>query len=255
MQKADIVLSILRKKSKNDEQYKYDRIYRNFFNRDLYLRAYSKIYAKEGNMTAGTDGKTIDGFSKKNIESLIANGIQTIFYPCVPYSRKEYKGEPEPIGAGQLIHHIDSIEADNFQWDSNIPDEVIYYPLLVFEDVKLVQKGILSIVNRWFNEEVEKQKELDLRDISCRPVMVVSINTLYLYDKLLLKKGLTKVIDSFLKDNAVYDNCTGVYNLLETADFDEYLRKNPFHKAGDAVNWIKEMINNRTSSCLSDDER
>ena len=71
MQKADIVLSILRKKSKNDEQYKYDRIYRNFFNRDLYLRAYSKIYAKEGNMTAGTDGKTIDGFSKKNIESLI----------------------------------------------------------------------------------------------------------------------------------------------------------------------------------------
>ena len=168
-------------------------------------------------------------------------------------SRKEYKGEPEPIGVGQLIHHIDSIEADNFQWDSNIPDAVIYYPLLVFEDVKLVQKGILSMVNRWFNEEVEKQKELDLRDISCRPVMVVSINTLYLYDKLLLKNGLTKVIDSFLKDNAVYDNCTGVYNLIETADFDEYLRKNPFHKAGDAVNWIKEN-NNRTRSRSSDDE-
>lgn len=163
-------------------------------------------------------------------------------------SRKKYMGEPEPIGVGQLIHQIDSIEADNFQWDSMIPDEVIYYPILVFEDIKLVQKGILSMVNRWFNEEVEKEKDLDLRDISCMPVMVVSINTLYLYDELLLKKGLTNVIDSFLRDNAVYDDCTGAYNLMATADFDEYLRKNPFHKAGDVVNWIKEMIKNRTSN-------
>ena len=163
-------------------------------------------------------------------------------------SRKDFKGEPEPIGVGQLIHHIDSIEADNFQWDSKIPDDVIYYPILVFEDIKLVQKGILSMVNRWFNEEVEKKKDLDLKDISCMPVMVVSINTLYLYDELLLKKGLTNVIDSFLRDNAVYDDCTGEYNLIATADFDEYLRKNPFHKAGDVVNWIKEMIKNRTSN-------
>lgn len=135
-------------------------------------------------------------------------------------SRKDYKGEPEPIGVGQLIHHIDSIEADSFPWDSRIPDDVIYYPILVFENIKLVQKGILSIVNRWFNEEVEKKKDLDLKDISCMPVMVVSINTLYLYDELLLKKGLTNVIDSFLRDNAVYDDCTGEYNLIATADFD-----------------------------------
>ena len=169
-------------------------------------------------------------------------------------SRKKYMGEPEPIGVGQLIHHIDSIEADNFQWDSMIPDEVIYYPILVFEDIKLVQKGILSMVNRWFNEEVEKEKDLDLRDISCMPVMVVSINTLYLYDELLLKKGLTNVIDSFLRDNAVYDDCTGAYNLMATADFDEYLRKNPFRKAKDTVKWIRERIHNRTRNSLSADE-
>ena len=160
-------------------------------------------------------------------------------------TRKEYKGDPEPIGVGQLIQHIDSIEVDNFPWDSKIPDEVIYYPILVFEDIKLVQKGILSMVNRWFKEEVEKEKDLDLKDISCMPVMVVSINTLYLYDKLLLKKGLTNVIDSFVRENAEYDKHTGVYHLLETADFDEYLRKNPFNKIDDANKWIKEMLNNR----------
>ena len=29
--------------------------------RNFFLKAYQNIYAKEGNMTAGTDGKTIDG--------------------------------------------------------------------------------------------------------------------------------------------------------------------------------------------------
>lgn len=157
-------------------------------------------------------------------------------------NRKEYKGNPEPIGIGQIIHHIDSIEANNFQWDSKIPDEVIYYPLLVFEDIKLVQKGILSIINRWFIEEIKKEKELSLKDTACMPVMVVSINTLYLYDSILLRKGLTRVIDSFVTENAVYDKNTGTYHLTETADFDAYLRIFPFNKSGDAKKWIKGML-------------
>lgn len=157
-------------------------------------------------------------------------------------TRKEYKGEPEPIGVGQLIHHIDSIEADTFQWDNIIPDDVWYYPILVFEDVKLVQTGILSMVNRWFIEEVEKKNELNLKDISCMPVMVVSINTLYLYDKLLQKRGLTNVIDSFVRNYAVYDKQDGIYHLPETADFDAFLRRNPFRKAGDAVKWINNFM-------------
>ena len=160
-------------------------------------------------------------------------------------TRKEYKGEPEPIGVGQLIHHIDSIEADTFQWDTNIPDEVRYYPILVFEDIKLIQTGILSMVNRWFVEEVAKEKELNLEDISCMPVMVVSINTLYLYDDLLRKKGITNVIDSFVRDYAVFDERDGIYHLPITADFDAYIRRNLFKKAGDAVKWIRGFIGNQ----------
>ena len=33
--------------------------------------AYSKIYAKEGNMTKGTDGNNIDGMSIERINTLI----------------------------------------------------------------------------------------------------------------------------------------------------------------------------------------
>ena len=156
-------------------------------------------------------------------------------------TRKEHKGEPEPIGVGQLVHHIDSIDADTFEWDSNIPDDVIYYPILVFEDIKLVQTGILSIVNRWFYEELKKKKELVLSE-AFMPIMVVSINTLYLYDNLLAKRGLCNVIDSFVRENAVYDKNTGMYNISEVADFDQYLRYNPYKKAGDATKWVKQIM-------------
>lgn len=71
MQTAETVLSILKQKSKQDESYVYDRIYRNFFNEDFFMRAYQKIHAKQGNMTPGTDGKTIDGFNKKQVTKLI----------------------------------------------------------------------------------------------------------------------------------------------------------------------------------------
>ena len=157
-------------------------------------------------------------------------------------TRKEHKGDPEPIGVGQLIRHIDSIEADAFEWDRNLPDDVIYYPIIVFEDVKLVQKGILSIVNRWFYEEVKKEKELSMSDIACMPIMVVSINTLYLQDKLLQKKGLTNVIDSFVAENAKQDSQTGEYRISPLADFDEYLRNNPFNKRSDMKRWHKNLL-------------
>lgn len=156
-------------------------------------------------------------------------------------ARKEHKGAAEPIGIGQLIHHIDSIEASTFLWDDNIPDDVIYYPLLVFEDVKLVQKGILSIVNRWFYEEVKKEKALSVSDTSCMPVMVVSINTLYLYDKLLARRGFTKVIDSFVNEYAKYNTQTGEYSIPEMADFDEYLRRNSFNKRSEMMKWHRQL--------------
>ena len=140
------------------------------------------------------------------------------------------------------MHHIDSIDADDFRWDANIPDEVCYYPILVFEDVKLVQKGILSLVNRWFYEELKKNDKIEI-SAAIMPVMVVSINTLYLYDDLLRKRGLTRVIDSFVRENTEHDANTGQYDIPAMADFDEYLRLNPFNKSNDIAKWYNKLRN------------
>ena len=66
------VLESLKSKACNRD-YRYERLYRNLYNPEFYLLAYQSIYAKEGNLTAGTDGLTIDGMSTKRIDTLIAS--------------------------------------------------------------------------------------------------------------------------------------------------------------------------------------
>jgi hypothetical protein len=53
MQNAEVVLSLLSQKATQDSTFVFNRLYRNLFNPDFYLLAYSNIYAKEGNMTRG----------------------------------------------------------------------------------------------------------------------------------------------------------------------------------------------------------
>ena len=53
--------------------YQYERIYRLLYNPEMYYTAYQKIYAKQGNMTKGSDNRTIDGMSLKRIDKLIAS--------------------------------------------------------------------------------------------------------------------------------------------------------------------------------------
>jgi group II intron reverse transcriptase/maturase len=71
MQKAEIVLSMLGQRAKEDSTFVFDRLYRNLFNPDFYLLAYNNIYDKEGNLTEGTDQVTIDGFNMRLVEKLI----------------------------------------------------------------------------------------------------------------------------------------------------------------------------------------
>ncbi|MGE6602614.1 reverse transcriptase domain-containing protein [Lysinibacillus fusiformis] len=80
--------------------YKFLRLYRNLYNIEFYYEAYQNIYATEGNMTEGTDGKTIDGMSIKRIENLIES-IKNESYKPNP-ARRTYipkkNGKLRPLG-------------------------------------------------------------------------------------------------------------------------------------------------------------
>jgi len=108
MQKADIVLSILSKKSKENKEFIFDRLYRNLFNPDFYITAYGKIYAKEGNMTAGIDGKTIDGFNYDIINDIIEKMKSETYYP-IPVRRTyipKKNGKLRPLGIPSFIDKL-----------------------------------------------------------------------------------------------------------------------------------------------------
>ena len=72
MRNPEIILNTLCSHS-SDADYKYERLYRLFFNEELFMVAYERIKSKPGNMTPGSDGKTIDGMSLERINALISS--------------------------------------------------------------------------------------------------------------------------------------------------------------------------------------
>src|SRR5260370_33980259 len=69
-QKIPERLETLRKLN-SSRQWVNDDLYRLMFKADLYILAYEQIKSKPGNMTPGTDGETLDGFSLETIREII----------------------------------------------------------------------------------------------------------------------------------------------------------------------------------------
>ncbi len=68
MQTAEVVLSVLR--DRGGKGLPCTQLYRQMFNRDLYLLAYGNIYSNQGAMTPGVSEETADGMSEEKIEQI-----------------------------------------------------------------------------------------------------------------------------------------------------------------------------------------
>jgi len=68
MQPAEVVLSVLRERGRKGLP--CTQLYRQMFNRDLYLLAYGNIYSNAGAMTPGASEETADGMSEEKIEQI-----------------------------------------------------------------------------------------------------------------------------------------------------------------------------------------
>lgn len=99
MRSPKIILENLQKHSKEDN-YKYERLYRNLYNPEFYLQAYQNIYANKGAMTSGIDGMTLDGFGKDVVDNLILQ-IKNHTYQPNPVKRvyiPKKNGKKRPLG-------------------------------------------------------------------------------------------------------------------------------------------------------------
>lgn len=150
------MLSSLEKHSSNFN-YTFERLYRNLYNRDLFLLAYQNIYAAEGNMTKGVDGKTIDGMSLKRIDKLIEKLKDESYQPNP--SRRVYipkkSGKMRPLGIpsfdDKLVQEVlrmilEAIYENNFEKTSHgfRPDKSCHTAL------NQIQKNFTG--TKWFIE-------------------------------------------------------------------------------------------------------
>src|SRR4029077_1243839 len=69
MQTAEVVLNVLRERGRKGLP--CTQLYRQMFNKDLYLLAYGNIYSNQGAMTPGASEETADGMSEQKIDRII----------------------------------------------------------------------------------------------------------------------------------------------------------------------------------------
>ena len=98
MQKSEVVLGVLRERGRKGLP--CTQLYRQMFNRELYLLAYGKIYSNQGAMTPGASGETADGMSEEKIEQIIEamRGERYRFAPARRTYIKKKNGKLRPLG-------------------------------------------------------------------------------------------------------------------------------------------------------------
>ena len=99
MQDPNALLAILRTMAQKPEV-RFEKLFQKLYNIELWLLAYQSIAPKPGNMTAGVDGKTIDGAGLKLITDLIAD-LKASRYTPHPVRRTyipKANGKLRPLG-------------------------------------------------------------------------------------------------------------------------------------------------------------
>ncbi|HZE33257.1 MAG TPA: reverse transcriptase domain-containing protein [Actinoallomurus sp.] len=98
MQSAETVLDVLRERGRSGLP--LERLYRQLFNPDLYLRAYGRLYSNHGAMTPGACGETADGMSMAKIGRII-DALRHERYRFQPVARvyiPKKNGKRRPLG-------------------------------------------------------------------------------------------------------------------------------------------------------------
>src|SRR5262249_9152417 len=98
MRNAETILGIIR--DRGNQGLLLEDVYRQLYNRDLYLRAYGRIYSNNGAMTPGSTDETVDGMSLKKIDAII-NALRYERYRWTPVRRiyiPKKSGKLRPLG-------------------------------------------------------------------------------------------------------------------------------------------------------------
>lgn len=128
MQSAETVLSVIRERGRRGLP--LERLYRQLFNRELFLVAYGRIYSNDGAMTPGVTGETVDGMSLAKIDAII-RALRSESYRWKParrvYIEKKGTTKKRPLGMPT--------------WSDKIVAEVVRLILEAYYDVRFSDRS------------------------------------------------------------------------------------------------------------------
>src|SRR5467141_1080600 len=110
MQAAEVVLDVLRERGRKGLP--LTQLYRQMFNKDLYLLAYGNIYSNKGAMTPGASEETADGMSEDKIDQIIGlmRHERYRFSParrvCIPKKNGKLRPLGLPSWSGKLVGEV-----------------------------------------------------------------------------------------------------------------------------------------------------
>jgi group II intron reverse transcriptase/maturase len=110
MQKAEVVLGVLRERGRKGLP--LTQLYRQMFNKELYLLAYGNIYSNQGAMTPGASAETADGMSEDKIEQItgLMQRERYRFSParrvCIPKKNGKLRPLGLPSWSGKLVGEV-----------------------------------------------------------------------------------------------------------------------------------------------------
>ena len=112
--------------------------------------------------------------------------------------QRQYLSSPRNEGVGQLVAHIERLENSTFRWDSQIPEKMLYYPILVLESREVIQPSLSAIINKWYYDLLKTKPSIRLN--KCQPIIVMTIKSLFLYSDLFKRNGFRYYFDKFISD-------------------------------------------------------
>jgi len=155
MRKAETILSIISKRGQRGLP--VNDVYRSLYQKELYLRAYGKLYSNNGAMTEGVTSETMDGMSLKKIDTII-NALRYEKYRWKPVRRvyiTKKQGKSRPLGlptwSDKLLQEVIRSILEAYYEPQFSPSSHGFRPKLgchtVFREVIVKGKG-----TKWFIE-------------------------------------------------------------------------------------------------------
>jgi len=105
--------------------------------------------------------------------------------------------KPKRIGIGQLAGHAANIRKGQFPWATDLPKDVIIYPVLVIADNRLIYEGLPLLAQQWYNECLAAEGVVIASQE--RPLIMMSPLTFIKYKKRFLLHGLDYYFEQYYK--------------------------------------------------------